>query len=514
MTSALSRRPHSNPVLPGFHPDPSIVRVGEWYYVVNSSFEYLPGIPVHRSRDLVEWELVGHVATRPGQLGVAQAPANGGVYAPTIRHHDGLFHVVVTDAWGRGTLHFTAVDPAGPWSDGAVLCEVDGKTPLRGIDPDIAWDAEGVCYVTYCGLDAVVEGAIAEAVHPGIQQVRVDLASHRALEPPRGLWSGTGLKFPEAPHLYEIGGRWYLVIAEGGTERGHALSIARGPSPAGPFEGAPHNPILSARSTARSVQATAHGDLVQGVDGTWWCVVLGTRPGGRMQSFSPLGRETFVTSVTWSDGWPVIAPVEAVPEVSDPCSVSFADPWGPEWVGVRRFPHEFADQSTRPGWLTLHGDGSGLDDPRPVFLARRQQALDQQFTASVDTTAGSGGLAARFDERFYVSIEAGGGKVTARAAVAGLTQEWSAPCTPLVDLHLSSRTEVSGASDETCDTIMLAATMADGRRVELASVDGRVLSLEVVESFTGRMVGLFATEGSLAVREWRAESTASAADRD
>ncbi len=137
--------PWPTPLLPGFHPDPSVVRVDDDYYLATSSFEYLPGIPIHHSRDLVSWQLIGHVATRPGQLQMDGVPTAGGAWAPTIRWRDGTFYVVVTDALGRGTLLFTASDPAGPWSDGV---PVDG---VEGIDPDVAWDGDD-CYLTYSGL--------------------------------------------------------------------------------------------------------------------------------------------------------------------------------------------------------------------------------------------------------------------------------------------------------------------------------------------------------------------------
>ena len=166
---------------------------------------------------------------------------------------------------------FTATDPAGPWSDGL---PIEG---ISGIDPDLAWDEDGTAYVTYSGLD--LSGT--EIGHQGIRQVRVDLATGRVTEAPRALWSGTGLQFPEAPHLYRRGEHWYLVIAEGGTERGHAVSVARGPSPEGPFEPHPANPILSARSTGRAVQNTGHADLVETPDGGSAFVLLGMRPLGR-----------------------------------------------------------------------------------------------------------------------------------------------------------------------------------------------------------------------------------------
>ncbi len=220
-----------NPLIGGFHPDPSVVRVGDEWFLATSSFEYLPGIPIHRSRDFENWELIGHVAAAPEAFGIADVPTGGGVWAPTIRYHDGMFHLVITVAMGRGMLHFTAADAAGPWSDGDVIVSADGSGSVNGIDPDIAWDADGNAYVTYSGL--ILSGP-EFGTHLGILQVKVDLRSHVALDEPRSLWSGTGGQFPEAPHLYEVGGTWYLMIAEGGTERGHSISIARSDSPEGP----------------------------------------------------------------------------------------------------------------------------------------------------------------------------------------------------------------------------------------------------------------------------------------
>jgi len=158
--------PLPNPLIPGFYPDPSVVKVGSDYYLATSTFEYLPGIPVFHSTDLVGWELIGHVVERPGQLASADVPTNGGAWAPTIRHRAGTFYVVVTDAMGRGMLIFTATDPAGPWSDGTV---VEG---IHGIDPDLAWD-DGVAYVTYSGLDTTSGKPFRG--HGGILQITVDL---------------------------------------------------------------------------------------------------------------------------------------------------------------------------------------------------------------------------------------------------------------------------------------------------------------------------------------------------
>ncbi len=492
-----------NPLVNGFHPDPSVVRVGDEWFLATSSFEYLPGIPIHRSRDFENWELIGHVATRPGQLAVEDVPTAGGAWAPTIRHRDGVFHLVITDAMGRGMLHFTAADAEGPWSDGELLRKRDGSGSIDGIDPDIAWGEDGTAYITYSGL--ILEGDDVGR-HLGIQQVRVDLEEHIALEEPRSLWSGTGGQFPEAPHLYAVDGRWYLMIAEGGTERGHGISIARGDSPEGPFETAPQNPLVSARSTIRPIQNTGHGDLVVGPDGDWLCILLGVRPRSMTRAFSALGRETFVTTVRWEeDGWPAIAPVLLNPRPGTRTEIDLrgAAALDGEWIAVRTTPDAVAEL-TQDG-IALHGAGRSLDDPHPVFLGRRQEHLTNTVTATLDISAGTGGLAVRYDERFHVEVEAGADSLTARAVVAGLVQEWTRPLTAgVLQLHIESRRPEGEGFVSTSDVFHLAATV-DGERIELAEVDGRFLSSETAESFTGRVIGVYAVSGTVTLQHWIAE---------
>ncbi len=489
-----------NPLIAGFNPDPSVVRVGGEYYLATSTFEYLPGIPIYHSRDLVSWELIGHVATRPGQLQAEGVPTAGGAWAPTIRHHDGLFHLAVTDAMGRGTMVFTAGDPAGPWSDGLVL---DG---VEGIDPDLAWDGDE-CYVTYSGLSLSGPGL---GRHHGIQQVRIDLDTGKALEPPRSMWSGTGLIFPEAPHVYQIGEWWYLMIAEGGTERGHSVSIARGPSPAGPFEGCPHNPVLSARSTDRPVQNSGHADLVQAPDGSWSAVMLGMRVKGGTRSFSPLGRETFGTHVDWVDGWPVIEPVHLSANLPPPV---FDDDFdgkrlGPEWIAVRRLPTDVAALSG--GQLVLRGEGRTMDDPVPTFVGRRQRRLDAFISAAVAQRDGVGGLTVRYDEQQHYDLEIDGDEIVARVRLPTIVHEQRAtlPRGPVVLYAEMADPGQEFAARMTSDIIHLGYEDAAGEGHEVAAFDGRFLTAETACSFTGRVAGLYCVSGTLAFDWYREQATA------
>lgn len=482
-----------NPLAPGFHPDPSVVRVDDDYYLVNSTFEYLPGIPVRHSRDLMGWSEIGHVVTSEDQLAVSAAPTLGGAWAPTIRHHDGQFWVIVTDAMGRGNLIFQASDPAGPWSHGVRL-------DIDGIDPDLAWDADGTCYVTYSALRLGSGGG-----HGGIEQVRVDLATGTALERPRSLWSGTGLIFPEGPHLYQIGRWWYLLIAEGGTERGHSVSIARATAPDGPFEGCPANPLLTAAGTDRPVQNSGHGDLVQAPDGSWHLVLLGMRTRGGNRAFSPLGRETFATAVTWGeDDWPRIAPVElSEPTTAVEWTETFdSASFDPRWLGVRRLPASISTLDTQNCQLIVHGEGRDMADQRPAFVGVRVEHLRARFAAVIEPGDGCGGIALRYDERHVAEIAVSPSQIVARARVATIDQTWSVP-RPEGPVELWISAEPTGPGGDfldrvTCDHLVLGFAGPDGVH-ELARVDGRYYTAESTASFAGRVVGVFAVDGDLVV---------------
>lgn len=526
-----------NPVLPGFHPDPSVCRVGEDYYLVCSSFEYFPGIPIFHSRDLVHWTQIGNVLDRHSQLDLpASTVSSQGIYAPTLRHHDGLFHLIVTNVSGGGNLLVTAADPAGPWSEPLPLPGVPG------IDPDLAWDEEGTCWCTVAGVG----------------QVRLDLKTGKAIGEVRRIWSGTpGAKAPEAPHLYHVGKWWYLLIAEGGTERGHGVSVARGPSPSGPFTPHPANPILSHRSTGHPVQNTGHADLVEAPDGSWWAVLLGVRPGGGTPGWHVLGRETYLAPVTWVDQWPVIGePAPALPAPPWPLRPAAVEPIRedfdapdphPRWISLRHRPSERYTTAQRPGWLTLRaaggGDGNdngggtqvdeadvadeadGLDSMDATFLGRRQQHLACRVRALIDPAEGRGGLTVRLDEHHYYAIEASADAVRVIARIGPLRTviaERPAPQGP-VTLRIETRPTDAGYDPRASpDTVVLGIEEPEHRGAsdngeaggvdgggggngddgngmfdELAALDGRYLSSEVAGGFTGRVIGVYAAEGAV-----------------
>lgn len=481
---------YRNPVIPGLHPDPSVCRVDHEFFLVTSWFTYFPGVPIFRSTNLVDWEQIGNVLDRPSQLDLSRTDewSSLGVYAPTIRHHDGRFWVITTNVTSAAATSFlvTAEDPAGPWSDPIVV-------RVAGIDPDLAWDDDGACWVHFSGMG-------------GIARCRIDPLTGRVFAGPDLTWSGTGLQFPEAPHLFEREGTWYLMVAEGGTEGGHGVSVARGPSPEGPWESAPSNPILSHRSTGRPVQNTGHADMVTAVDGSWWMVLLGVRPRGVSRGFHVLGRETFLTPVEWEDGWPVPGELQLdmdfrPPGPGQPVAVAGRDDFdtaelGPHWVGIRRSPRTVASMRARPGWLVLHGGAATLDSLEPVFVGRRQQHELCRVCALVDPgTSTETGLALVMDETSHYEVGIRHGRIIAKARVGPLDAVVGDAACPPGPMVLTIATEPHPHGP---DAVALGYQDDDGLFQALARLDGRYLSTETTGGFLGRTVGMYAVGGDAA----------------
>ncbi len=468
------------PVVAGMHPDPSVCRVGDDYYLACSSFELFPGVPILHSRDLREWTQLGNALDRPAQLPLAGARASDGVYAPTLRHHDGLFRLVTTVVNLPGQRIYTASDPAGPWSDAVVV-------DVPGIDPDLAWDESGTCYLTWS--DNYGPGG-----PHGILQARIDLSTGELQSDPVGLWSGSGLRDPEAPHLYRVGRWWYLLLAEGGTGAGHAISVARGPAPDGPYEPCPHNPVLSHRSLDHPVQNTGHGDLVEAPDGSWWMVLLGVRPRGAFPLVHVLGRETFLARVRWCDGWPVpvLEPhgVDAPARILDDFDAAALEPG---WVSPRERPDAAWSLAERPGWLTLHG-------PPEFLLARRQQHHDCRVRARIDPRGvGDAGLRLRLDDDHHYDVRVRGHDVTAVARIGPAVATFpggSALGDPLLGGAGDVVLEIATRGDRVTLSVEV-----DGALTLLADLDGRPLSTEAAGGFTGRVVGPYVRDGTLHV-DW------------
>ncbi|MEV6237581.1 glycoside hydrolase family 43 protein [Lentzea sp. NPDC051838] len=489
-----------NPILPGSHPDPSVCRAGSDYYLVTSTFEYFPGLPVYHSRDLVHWRLLGHVLDRPCQLPLQGVRASGGLYAPTIRHHDGVFYVVCTLVDGTretGNFVVTATDPAGPWSEPSWLPDADG------FDPSLFFDDDGRAWWTATRL----------VRPPGETEIwlrEFDPAGLKLIGDEHVLWRGAmhDAVWLEAPHLYKVDGRYVLLCAEGGTDFEHSVVVATADEVTGPYRGSKLNPLLTHRHLGRGhpIAATGHADLVRTQRGQWYAVLLATRPYGGYHD--NLGRETFLVPVAWEDGGPVFSPgtgrVEERYDVPDlrvhlwprqrQTDDFDAPDLDPSWMFLRTPEEKFWSLTERPGHLRLRVRPESITDlVTPSLVVRRQQ--HQDFHASCvlefDPAPGdSAGLVLLQNNDHHVRLMLGAGReVTLVLRVGG--REEALARTRLEEGVVRLGFEATGQEHQA-----LVASGAEVWQPLGEPFDGRVLSTQSAGGFTGVHIGLYATGSS------------------
>ena len=287
---------YRNPIISGYNPDPSICRVGDDYYIVNSSFEYFPGVPVYHSKNLVNWELIGNCLDRKSQLLLEKCKPSGGIYAPTLRYHDGTFFMTTTNVSHKGNFIVHTKDIKKGWSEPVWIDQ-------GGIDPSLLFDDDGTVYFLSTATD--------EQGEAGIFMCEINPFTGEKLTESVVISRGCGGRYAEGPHLYKWFGKYYLMLAEGGTEYGHMETMLRSDFPYGPYEACPHNPILTHRDDMREeIYCTGHADMMEDHNGNWWMVCLAIRPCEEKSNrvlLHNLGRETFLAPVVWDEeGWPVV----------------------------------------------------------------------------------------------------------------------------------------------------------------------------------------------------------------
>lgn len=476
---------YENPIIPGFYPDPSICRVGEDYYLVNSSFEFFPGVPLWHSKDLANWEQIGHVLTRQSQLPLDNAWSSGGIYAPTIRYHDGRFYMITTNCGGGGNFYVWTDDIYGEWSDPVWIDH-------GGIDPSLFWDDDGKVY--YLGS--------------GMHQFEIDLATGKKLSEVRKIWDGTGGRCPEGPHMYKRNGWYYLMIAEGGTEYGHMQTIARSRSVWGPFESCPRNPILTHRDDIASpFQAVGHADFVDDPDGNWWMVFHAIRPS--VAQLHHIGRETMLAPMVWDeDGWPVINGGKSVTAAMTVESAGdfmghrdwkddFAGSLNPRWSFLRN-PHTEKYGFGAAG-LALTGCADTLSNGKnPTMLITRQQQFNLRYETEI-SLSGAGGLAGltvfHTNEHHYdlcVQPREAGCQVWLRRRVVDMEAESAPVCFDGAD-KLILRVDA-----DKMKYVFFAGTDPE-HLVLIGTGSTQLLSTEVMRcTFTGCFAGMFAEGDSQA----------------
>ena len=293
---------YSNPIIPGSYPDPSICKVGDDFYLINSSFEYFPGLPIHHSKDLVNWELVGYGLHRKaqctGKMNLTNVQSNGGIHAPSIRYHNGLFYIITTNVYspsdGEPTqmINFviTSKNIEGPWSDPKIIDDAPG------IDPDIIFDDNKVWYVGTHVPDNPNFNGEGEIWLQELNLTNWSLIGKRHFLWRGALYYGT---WAEGPHIYKRNGYYYLLIAEGGTSLNHGVMVAISNNITGPYVPNDRNPILTSRHLSNDywVNSVGHGDLIELDNDQWYMVTLGIR--SEIGTFSNMGRETHLVPVIW-----------------------------------------------------------------------------------------------------------------------------------------------------------------------------------------------------------------------
>ena len=476
-----------NPILPGFYPDPSVCRVGNDYYIVNSSFQYFPAVPIHQSKDLINWKSIGYVLDRPSQVKLEKIGFWNGIYAPSLRYHDGLFYMITTNTSDKGNFYVYTNDPAGEWSDPVWVDQ-------GGIDPDILFDKDGkVYFISAMG---------------GIHICEIDIKTGKRLSESKRIWNGTGGRYAEAPHIYMKDGFYYLLIAEGGTEYGHKVTIARSRSIFGPYDSNPANPILTHindNGASNPIQGVGHADLVQAHDGSWWAVCLGFRP--QTGAHHVMGRETFLAPVTWNDNsWPVVngdgtvslnMDCQTLPQVKVPEKPSkddfeetkLSDDWN--YLCIPAFKNYSLTE--KKGSLRLKASTVSLDEiDSPTFVGRRQQHTDFCATAALDFSGikndSKAGLTTYMTSnyRYDLSVKCVNGKYTLSLSYYLGTLK-----------HIEKEVSLSGKDIflrvEGSNDFYTYSFSTDNKDFQkLGNIDTRFLSSETAGGFTGVYLGIFA----------------------
>lgn len=279
---------YQNPIRRGMFPDPSIVRVREDYYMVNSSFIFFPCIPISHSKDLIHWKIIGHAITNPAWAGLEELEGGRGYWAPDISYDNGRFYITATYRLNdTGTVYrkqivVSSERPEGPYSKPAIIDE-------DGIDPSI-FHENGRHYML---------------LNRGARIFELNEDCTKQISEAKLLYYGDQKRAPEGPHLLKKDGYYYLFLAEGGTGPGHRITVARSKELMGNYEPCPYNPIMRQMDAGAAIQRCGHGKPVCTQNGEWYMVYLCGRMIG--DGYSMLGRETALDPIAWTaDGWPIV----------------------------------------------------------------------------------------------------------------------------------------------------------------------------------------------------------------
>jgi xylan 1,4-beta-xylosidase len=491
---------HRNPVLPGFFPDPSIVRVGEDYYLINSTFQYFPAIVISQSRDLVNWKQIGHVFTKNEELDLREYFDGCGIWAPDISWHDGeffIFYCLVQLKMDRsvnvrGNYMVKSKSIHGPWSEPVQLTD-------HGNDPSHFVDDDGTHYMLYAA--GIPKGTATKIV-------RLNDECTEVIGEAQWIDYGIQVKAPEGPHLFKKDGWYYHTMAAGsGVYEGHHQLIARSRHIFGPYEPGPHNPFIAQFDESSMFYHHGHAKLVQTWDGDWWAAYLVRRHFG---GFSPLGRETGIDRVDWlDDGWPVLNQGTGPSEGSggaEPQALTFRDDFDAahldlRWNFVRNPEPSHFSLSECPGWLRISTAAADVDAPAPQSILV-QRETGHHFTATTrmefqSQKGGEAGLLAYYGTKCFIKFGLAGGGLLRLEECRGGERTILAELDDIADGPLDLRMEVEGLRRSF-------SFRQDGGAWKLAGLveDASFLSDEGTPDwgFTGTMTGMFAAHHGSGLR--------------
>ena len=474
---------YTNPVVKGFYPDPSVCCANGKFYLVCSSFQYFPGVPLFESDDLVNWTQIGHVLTRKNQVELEKVNSSGGVFAPTIRYNNGRFYMVTTNDTTHRNFYVYTDDIHGEWSDPITIDQ-------DGIDPSLYFE-DGRAFFISNGTDCEGKG--------GVVQCEINIETGEKLTESRCIWQGSGGRYLESPHMYKIGKYYYLMAAEGGTEYGHMITYARSESVWGKFEGYPHNPVLTNRNKAPFIiQGIGHGDLIQDKNGEWHIICLGFRQIHMWMTYHHLGRECFLIPVTFhEDGW--FTAGNGTCEESYELSGDFAQlplkTYTLENIGHDichlRHPHT-ENYSITKDKITLKGTDVTLDDvASPTFAGVRQRDFDMDCSVIVSVSDGEGGLTVYSCETEHYDLalrkNEGGYEAILRLNIGGIR-------------HIEKAVQISSGSAKLIirsdSQVYKFFVQSQGEEIPMGFAMSKYLSSEVCGGFTGTVIGMYAVKGS------------------
>ena len=397
---------YRNPIRTGMHPDPSIVCVGDDFYMVNSSFIYFPCIPISHSKDLIHWEVIGHAITNPEWAYINELEGGRGYWAADISYNEGRFYITATYRLNdTGTVYrrqmvVSSDKPEGPYCEPAFIDE-------DGIDPSIFTDDDGRRYML---------------LNRGARIFEISSDGTKQLSPATLLYYGSQKRAPEGSHLLKKDGWYYLFQAEGGTGEGHRITVARSRSLFGVYEPCPYNPIMRQNNPKAGIQRCGHGKPVCTPNGEWYIPYLcGRQIEGK---YSMLGRETALDKITWTaDGWPIVNNLEGpstlaikpdLPDhpfaLSDTDGGSFSKGLSHAWSWVR-VPETDSYKIVDAALLLRAGRAPLSTMYSRNILVRPQEAFCFSITSSLRLDSevlkyndGEAGITCYYDENTYLTF--------------------------------------------------------------------------------------------------------------